>query len=145
MAPVVSPILIGFHIYPSYESFFGGLIVKGNHHSSEQRNDVLRALPFWFCVFVLALALPLALRAQDTGYISGTVVDKSGAAVVGAEVVLTNSAGTLTRNTTTNGDGVYVIAGLPGGTYNVAVTAKGFQNYSARGVVLDVAQKSRVD
>ena len=119
--------------------------MKANHRPSEQRNSVLRALPFWVCVLVVALALPLASRAQDTGYISGTVVDKSGAAVVGAEVVLTNAGGSLTRNTTTNTDGVYVIAGLPGATYNIIVTAKGFQKYSVKGIVLDVAQKSRID
>jgi len=84
-------------------------------------------------------------KAQDTGYISGTVSDKSGAAVVGAEVVITDSAGSLTRTTTTNADGAYVVAGLPGGSYNIEVTAKGFQRYSAKNVVLDVAAKIRVD
>src|SRR5437016_12981066 len=98
-----------------------------------------------FVALILALALPLASRAQDTGYISGTVTDKSGAAVVGAEVVITNTAGSLTRTTTTNADGAYVVPGLPGATYNISVTAKGLQKYSATKVVLDVAQKIRVD
>jgi hypothetical protein len=97
------------------------------------------------CVMVVALGLPLTSRAQDTGYISGTVTDKSGAAVVGAEVVLKNVAGSLTRNTTTNGDGAYVIPGLPGDTYDLFVTAKGFEKFQAKGVKLDVAQKARVD
>ncbi|HEY8715198.1 MAG TPA: carboxypeptidase-like regulatory domain-containing protein, partial [Candidatus Acidoferrum sp.] len=47
-------------------------------------------------------------QAQDTGYISGTVTDKSGAAVVNAEVVITSTGANLTRNTTTNSDGAYV-------------------------------------
>jgi len=98
-----------------------------------------------FVGLIIPLALPLASRAQDTGYISGTVTDKSGAAVVGAEVVITNTAGSLTRTTTTNADGAYVVPGLPGATYNISVTAKGFQKYSASKVVLDVAQKIRVD
>src|SRR5256886_16141995 len=98
-----------------------------------------------FVGLILALALPLASRAQDTGYISGTVTDKSGAAVVGAEVVVTNTAGSLTRTTTTNADGAYVVPGLPGATYNITVTAKGFQKYSATKIVLDVAQKIRID
>jgi Carboxypeptidase regulatory-like domain/TonB-dependent Receptor Plug Domain len=97
------------------------------------------------CAMVVALGLPLASRAQDTGYISGTVTDKSGAAVVGASVVITDSGGNLTRATSTNTDGAYVVAGLPGGNYNLVVTAKGFQKYSATKVVLDVAQKARVD
>jgi len=99
----------------------------------------------WLFTFLMALLLPLASRAQDTGYISGTVTDKSGAAVVGAEVVLTNAAGSLTRNTTTNTDGAYVISGLPGDTYNLAVTAKGFQKYSVQKIVLNVAEKARID
>src|SRR5689334_25117818 len=97
-----------------FESFFGGITVKGNHHPSKQRNTVLRALPVWLCVLIVALTLPLASRAQDTGYISGTVTDKSGAAVAGAEIVLTNAGGSLTRNTTSNTDGAYVLSGLPG-------------------------------
>ena len=119
--------------------------MKENYGPSKQRNSVLRALPFWLCVLLVALALPIASRAQDTGYISGTVTDKSGAAVVGAEIVLTNSAGSLTRNTTTNTDGAYVLAALPGDTYNLLITAKGFQKYSAQRIVLNVAEKARID
>ena len=119
--------------------------MKENHRPSEQRNIVWRALPVWLCLLVVALILPLASRAQDTGYISGTVVDKSGAAVAGAEIVLINAGGSLTRNTTSNTDGAYVISGLPGDAYNLTVTAKGFQKYQAKGVKLDVAEKIRVD
>jgi hypothetical protein len=111
----------------------------------EHRKNFFGTMRLWLCVCLVALVLPLASRAQDTGYISGTVTDKSGAAVAGAEVVLTNVAGTLTRNTTTNTDGAYVIPGLPGDTYNISVTAKGFQKYQAKNVKLDVAQKSRID
>ena len=84
-------------------------------------------------------------KAQDTGYISGTVTDKTGAAVVGADVVISSTNGSATHATTTNADGAYVVAGLPGGSYNIVVTAKGFQKYTAKNVVLDVAQKIRVD
>ena len=111
----------------------------------EHRKNIFGTVGLWLCVLVVALALPLGLRAQDTGYISGTVTDKSGAAVVGAEVVLTNVGGSLTRTTTTNADGLYVIAGLPGATYNLVITAKGFQKFSANRIVLNVAEKSRVD
>src|SRR5580693_2985031 len=94
---------------------------------------------------VLCLFGATRLSAQDTGYISGTVTDKSGAAIANASVTLTSTTGSLTRTTTTNGDGAYVIAGLPGASYNITVTATGFQKYTANGVVLDVAQKIRID
>jgi hypothetical protein len=119
--------------------------LKLNSDSSLQRKNVTRA--FLLCLFGLlaVLFVPLASHAQDTGYISGTVMDKSGAAVVGAEVVITEAGGSLTRTTSSNSEGAYVVAGLPGGSYNLAVTAKGFQKYSATKIVLDVAQKIRVD
>ncbi len=97
------------------------------------------------CAAVIFLLLPLAARAQDTGYIAGTVTDKTGAAVVGAKVVITSAGGNLSRETESNADGAYTVAGLPGGTYNLSVTATGFQKFTAQRVVLDVGQKSRVD
>ena len=102
------------------------------------------ALRILFCA-ILVLCLPFLASAQDTGSIGGTVSDKSGAAVAGAEVTITSTAGSLTRSTVTNSDGAYVAAGLPGASYDLSVSAKGFQKYTAHGVVLDVAQKIRVD
>ena len=124
--------------------------MKGYSHFSHARKsaNVLAktafALGLW-CALVITLLMPCASYSQDTGYISGTVVDKSGAAVVGAEITMTNTAGSLTRNTTSNADGAYVVAGLPGGLYNIVVTAKGFQKYTAQNVNLNVAEKARVD
>ena len=99
---------------------------------------------------MLAFALLLLFarsrsNAQDTGYISGTVTDKSGAAIASATVVIANASGSSTQTTTTNTDGAFVVAGLPGGTYNLTVTATGFQKYTANGVVLNVGSKIRVD
>jgi hypothetical protein len=102
------------------------------------------ALGLLLCGAVL-LTLCVPSYAQDTGYISGTVLDKSGAAIAGAEVVVTNTAGSLTRTTTSNGDGAYVIAGLPGDTYNLSVSAKGFQRHIEQNIKLNVAEKARVD
>jgi hypothetical protein len=123
----------------------GGFTVKEHYHPSKDRKNSLRTLRLWACLLAVALALPLAALAQDTGYISGTVTDKSGAAVAGAEVVVASVSGSLTRSTTTNTEGVYVVAALPGGTYNLTVTAKGFQKYTASKVVLEVAEKARID
>jgi hypothetical protein len=123
--------------------------VKGHSHPRNAGGFLLslggaKLLQILFCT-TLALCLPFLANAQDTGSISGTVSDKSGAAVAGAELVITSTAGSLTRATTTNSDGAFVAGGLPGGSYDLTVTAKGFQKYTAHGVVLDVAQKIRVD
>jgi carboxypeptidase family protein/TonB-dependent receptor-like protein len=122
--------------------------VKGNlsRHFSLRTSAFGRSIiAGMLALAVLCLFGATRLSAQDTGYISGTVSDKSGAAIANASVTLTSTTGSLTRNTTTNADGAYVIAGLPGASYNITVTATGFQKYTANGVVLDVAQKIRID
>ena len=94
-------------------------------------------------VFMLSAAL---VRAQDTASLTGTVRDSSGASVVNAQVAVTSAEHGINRATTTNSDGDYSVPALPApGAYNLTVTAPGFKKYSARGVVLDVAQKARVD
>jgi Carboxypeptidase regulatory-like domain/TonB-dependent Receptor Plug Domain len=119
--------------------------VKGPLSPSKYRKSSITASIYIFCYLMAMLALPVLAQAQDTGYISGTVTDKSGAAVAGAKVVIATVTGNINRETETNGDGAYTIAGLPGATYNITVTAAGFQKFIAQRVVLDVAQKSRVD
>jgi carboxypeptidase family protein len=97
---------------------------------------------------LLLLALmfsPAVLLAQDTGAITGTVRDSSGAVVPGAEVKIRAAAGGNDRTTTTNADGDYLAAGLPGGTYDITISANGFKTFKADRVVLRVAQKARVD
>ncbi|HYL62601.1 MAG TPA: carboxypeptidase regulatory-like domain-containing protein [Candidatus Methylomirabilis sp.] len=102
------------------------------------------ALKALLCAVLAVLCSAFVVKAQDTGYISGTVTDKSGAAVAGADVTVSSGNGSFSRSTTTNGDGVFAVAGLPGGTYDVTVTAKGFQKYTAQKVVLNVGDKANV-
>jgi len=122
--------------------------VKGHGHSFLPANfvKILPKAARWLgCAMLAVLCTAFVARAQDTGYISGTVTDKSGAAVAGVEVVISSTNGSATHSTTTNGDGAYVVAGLPGGSYDITVIAKGFSKYLAKNVVLDVAAKIRVD
>src|SRR5438477_12229178 len=106
--------------------------MKRGHSALQSDSVVMGKIGILFLVLAVMLFLPTISSAQDTGYISGTVTDKSGAAVAGAEVVVALDGGSLTRNTETNTDGVYVAAALPAGTYNISVTAKGFQSYEAK-------------
>jgi hypothetical protein len=118
------------------------------HHIPSKRFMFAHLLQFCaasILVTLLLLCLPSASRAQDTGYIAGTVTDKTGAAISGAKVVIVSVSGNLSRETESNADGAYTVAGLPGGMYNLTVTADGFQKFVAQRIALDVAQKSRVD
>lgn len=61
-----------------------------------RRIDTTRLLTCLGAISVLLLLIPVHTLGQDISVISGTVIDKSGAAVAGAKVVVTNAAGNLT-------------------------------------------------
>ncbi|HWX53582.1 MAG TPA: carboxypeptidase regulatory-like domain-containing protein [Verrucomicrobiae bacterium] len=100
----------------------------------------------FFVVICLLLLAPAVLPAQiTTATIVGTVTDKTGAAVVGAEVTATNTATNLARSSKANEQGEYRIEFLPVGNYSVAVNAAGFKKSIQNGVILEIAQTARVD
>jgi hypothetical protein len=99
----------------------------------------------WFFLFVGSLCLPVALFAQDTASITGTVSDPSGAAIPGAQVTLISAERGINRTTTTNGSGDYLFASLPIGSYDLTVSDAGFKKYDAKGIILRVAEKTRVN
>src|ERR1700732_5636703 len=109
------------------------------------RNLIMKLHPVMLHTALLIVALCLAVSAQDTGSITGTVKDPSGAAVANADVGVTSPEHGIDRHTTSNSSGDYNESALPGGAYDVIVTATGFKKYQAKGVKLDVAQKARVD
>jgi len=119
--------------------------VKASHSRSIRSRVAKIAWRPALFVLLAVLCFPLLSHAQDTGYIGGTVIDKSGAAIAGAEITLKNLAGSLTRTTVSNGDGAYVIPGLPGDSYDMTVSAKGFQKFTAKKIVLTVGEKARID
>ncbi len=100
---------------------------------------------FKFLVFALACLSWSSLRAQDTGSLSGTVRDSTGAIITAANVTVTSLAESSSHKTTSNNEGDYLVAGLPAGTYNLTITATGFKTYEATAIVLRIAQKARVD
>ncbi len=93
---------------------------------------------------LIVLTFCVAGWAQ-TGSITGTVKDPSGAAVQGAMVVVTSPDKGINREMQTNSTGDYNQSGLTPGTYDIIVTAPGFKKFQAKAVKLDVAEKARVD
>src|SRR5437762_2702794 len=65
-------------------------------------------------------------QATASATIQGTITDKSGAVVSGAEVVAKNKATDITRTTSSDDTGSYRFELLPAGTYTVTVTKTGF-------------------
>src|SRR6185295_10049216 len=81
----------------------------------------------------------VALHAQSTGTLQGTIEDTSGAIVPGVTVTITNAGTGLERAITTDSDGAYAAAALPPGRYRLQTHIAGFQDQT-REVDLDVAR-----
>jgi hypothetical protein len=79
-----------------------------------------------------------------SGTITGSAQDSSGAAIVDADVTVTNSATNVSYTTKTNGAGLFTVPYLEDGTYSVAVTKAGFETFAEDGVHLDPAATARV-
>jgi iron complex outermembrane receptor protein len=80
---------------------------------------------FWI---LLVAFLPTAAAAQ-TASLRGTVADRQGGVVVGAEVVLTTEGGMM-RETASTAEGTFAFDGLRTGLYTLIVTSPGFSNWS---------------
>src|SRR5882757_560066 len=78
------------------------------------------------CLVLVLGAVRAEAQATASGTIQGTVLDKSQAAVAGAEVTVTNKATGTARTTTSSDTGYYRFDLLSAGVYTVKVTKAGF-------------------
>ena len=89
---------------------------------------ILRSLGFVFALIsLLAFGAVVALGQSIDGSVVGTVTDASGAAVVGADVTVTNVATNVTATSKTGGSGEYRFDHLQVGTYRIGVKMTGFK------------------
>src|SRR5208337_5046851 len=96
-------------------------------------------------VSVAAVLIPTFVLAQSfRGAIRGQITDPSGSVVAGAKVTAKNVDTGLTRETITTGEGTFVLAELPAGTYTVTVNAAGFAQV-AQNVVVNVGLDTTAD
>jgi len=87
----------------------------------------------------------ISLSAQQiTGNIRGTVTDPSGAVIRGAVVTARQAETGLSRVTTTDRDGNYILLELPVGHYRLQVSAKGFREHVQDGITLNVNETASV-
>jgi len=95
---------------------------------------------------LLLLALYATSTAQTSrGTLTGIVTDSSNAVVVDATVRLTETATGVSRQTTTNGAGLYRFDAVDLGTYNLLVQAKGFATQSQTGIEVQAARTLSID
>jgi len=98
-----------------------------------------------FCLLALFLGLcPLAIYAQ-TAEVGGAVRDQSGAVIPKASLEFRNEETGIRRQTNTNSDGLYHVAGMDPGKYDLTAQAAGFKTSTRDGIVLEIEQRAQFD
>jgi len=89
--------------------------------------------------FVIGLfCLSVQVLAQGTnGSLTGQVTDPSGAAVVGAQVTLTNVGTNYAQTAASDTTGVYQFKLVQPGNYVLLIDAPGFAKYNQKGIVMN--------
>lgn len=95
-------------------------------------------------IILLVVTGRLFGQAGQTGTITGTVTDATGAILADAKVTVTNTATNVPYRTTTTSSGDYTIPNLLPGPYTVAAEVKGFQKSVTTVFTLAVDQTVRV-
>lgn len=79
---------------------------------------------------------PTTTSAQvETGQISGTILDQSGAVISGAHVTVKDLSTNTERSTVSSASGAYLVPGLEPATYQVTVTSGSFKPFTAKAEV----------
>ena len=98
-----------------------------------------------FLSLMLGAALQNATAQENTGSITGSVTDSTGATIKGATVTAKDVDRGTTLDTTTNEAGVYDLPRVPVGNYEISATAPGFQSAVQRNTVLTLNQTARIN
>ena len=94
---------------------------------------------------LLIFALSSALAAQqNTGAIKGTVTDQMGSLVVDARVTIKNARGVMT-SATSNSSGLYEFRRVEPGTYELHVTAPGFNVFEEKEVEVQARETTTLN
>src|SRR6266536_1993383 len=91
------------------------------------------------CVVLTVLATAGHAAAQDTGTVSGTVVDPSEQVLPGATVSLVDEATLSVRTIVTNDRGEFAFRAVRPGAYTVVVELSGFRKHERRNIVLNAS------
>jgi iron complex outermembrane receptor protein len=120
--------------------------LRGSNPSQTLDTSNFKLIGWWPAVLAIAIGMAaLPLYAQTSGSISGTVVDPSGAAIVGASISLVESTTGHHSTAKTNRVGHYDFISLSPGRYTVKVVAAGFRSFEETNVQLTSEQALHID
>jgi hypothetical protein len=86
-----------------------------------------------------------AIAQEGTSQVRGRVTDQQAGALPGVTVTVTNQYSGTFREALSSGDGVWFIAALPPGRYQVAAQIQGFKKFLRRDVTVAVGNQVNVD
>lgn len=93
---------------------------------------------FFACLCLLCFAAVPANAQFDTGTISGSAVDQSGASIPHSAITIVNTGTDRTTALTADSAGSFKATDLPFGTYTVTANAPGFGTTSSKDIILTV-------
>lgn len=109
------------------------------------RKNFRSSLWLGLCAILMLAFGSQAYAQMDTGSITGTVKDPSGAVVPGAQCTVSDTSTGIAHQQKTTSAGAYVFDGLKAGTYNLKVVAHGFVEYNLNGIEVHVQNIATAD
>lgn len=110
------------------------------------RHPIQRLIfPLLAAISLIFLPTPDALCQAVGASLNGQITDATGAAITSATVIAKNIDTGLALTVKTSDQGVYRIAPLPPGRYELTVHATGFQTYLQQGIVITVDTSATQD
>ena len=113
----------------------------------EKRRAMSIAARSFFAAFLMIMSgLSTSLQAQGVyGTVQGTIVDGTGAAIPGIEVVSREVNTGIEQSVTTNQSGIYLLSSLRPGTYDITAKRTGFSDSLHKGIVVRVGDQIALD
>lgn len=108
----------------------------GVSKSGLARRNSVRKVAFLQIITLLFVATMVAQSPSAT--INGLVLDPSGAAIAGANIVVVNDATGVQYTTKTNREGIYVVPNVPPGPYRIQVSNAGFKTIIKPDIVIHI-------
>ncbi|MFB3924256.1 MAG: carboxypeptidase regulatory-like domain-containing protein [Terriglobia bacterium] len=98
-----------------------------------------------FSVLISVLISALSWGQSFNASVSGTVTDPSGAVVPGARLELTSVATGAVAKAVSDATGLFRLANLQPGPYELKVSAEGFRDFVQRGISVSMNESVRLD
>jgi len=99
----------------------------------------------WIAAACSLFLVSPGLYGQANGSFSGKVTDKTGSVITGAKVTVASQGTGVSRESTTDSSGHYLVPLLPVATYTLRVESSGFQTVEQKDVRLQVDESRELD